>query len=62
MSDMGKVTQVMGAVVDVSFEGGKLPKIMKTKRFINKNFLRIEKFLIKLLNISLHSSDSHFHI
>jgi len=28
MSDMGKVTQVMGAVVDVSFEGGKLPSIM----------------------------------
>ncbi|MAP61679.1 MAG: F0F1 ATP synthase subunit beta [Candidatus Marinimicrobia bacterium] len=28
MSDMGKVTQVMGAVVDVSFEDGKLPNIM----------------------------------
>ena len=28
MSDIGKVTQVMGAVVDVSFEDGKLPNIM----------------------------------
>ena len=28
MSDMGKVTQVMGAVVDVSFEDGKLPNVM----------------------------------
>ena len=28
MSEMGKVTQVMGAVVDVSFEDGKLPNIM----------------------------------
>ena len=28
MSDVGKVTQVMGAVVDVSFQDGKLPNIM----------------------------------
>ena len=28
MSSFGKVSQVMGAVVDVSFEDGKLPNIM----------------------------------
>ena len=37
MSDMGKVTQVMGAVVDVSFEGGKLPNIMNALEITRDN-------------------------
>ena len=28
MSKIGKVTQIMGAVVDVTFEDGQLPEIM----------------------------------
>jgi len=28
MSKIGKVTQIMGAVVDVTFEDGELPEIM----------------------------------
>jgi len=37
MSDMGKVTQVMGAVVDVSFEDGKLPSIMNALEVARDN-------------------------
>ena len=37
MSDIGKVTQVMGAVVDVSFEGGKLPNIMNALEISRDN-------------------------
>jgi len=37
MSDMGKVTQVMGAVVDVSFEDGKLPNIMNALEIEREN-------------------------
>ena len=36
MSEIGKVTQVMGAVVDVAFEDGKLPEIMNALE-INRN-------------------------
>ena len=36
MSSLGKVSQVMGAVVDVSFEDGQLPNIM--------NALEIDKY------------------
>ena len=37
MSDTGKVTQVMGAVVDVSFEDGKLPNIMNALEITRDN-------------------------
>ena len=37
MSDVGKVTQVMGAVVDVSFEDGKLPNIMNALEISRDN-------------------------
>ena len=37
MSDMGKVTQVMGAVVDVSFEDGKLPNILNALEISRDN-------------------------
>ena len=37
MSDMGKVTQVMGAVVDVSFEDGKLPNIMNALEIVRSD-------------------------
>ena len=37
MSDAGKVTQVMGAVVDVSFEDGKLPNIMNALEISREN-------------------------
>jgi F-type H+-transporting ATPase subunit beta len=36
MSEIGKVTQIMGAVVDVAFEDGKLPEIMNALE-INRN-------------------------
>ncbi|MDP6571125.1 MAG: F0F1 ATP synthase subunit beta, partial [Candidatus Marinimicrobia bacterium] len=36
MSEIGKVTQVMGAVVDVAFEDGHLPEIMNALE-INRN-------------------------
>ena len=35
MSNMGKVTQVIGPVVDVAFEGGELPPIYNALRLSN---------------------------
>ena len=37
MLGQGKVSQVMGAVVDVSFEDGELPQIMNALEINRKN-------------------------
>ena len=52
MSEIGKVTQVMGAVVDVAFEDGKLPEIMNALE-INRNG---ESKLV--LEVAQHLGDS----
>ena len=37
MANIGKITQVIGPVVDVSFEGGKLPNILDALELTKDN-------------------------
>ena len=52
MSGLGKVSQVMGAVVDVSFEDGKLPQIMNALEINNKDNTKL------VLEVAQHLGDS----
>ena len=52
MSGLGKVSQVMGAVVDVSFEDGKLPQIMNALEINNKDNTKL------ILEVAQHLGDS----
>tara|TARA_Y100000590_G_C15708813_1_gene1009576 strand:- start:317 stop:1708 length:1392 start_codon:yes stop_codon:yes gene_type:complete len=52
MSVEGKVSQVMGAVVDVSFEDGQLPQIMNALEINNKNNSKL------VLEVAQHLGDS----
>ena len=52
MSVTGKVSQVMGAVVDVSFEDGQLPQIMNALEINNKDNSKL------VLEVAQHLGDS----
>ena len=52
MSEIGKVTQVMGAVVDVAFEDGKLPEIMNALEIIRNGDGKL------VLEVAQHLGDS----
>ncbi len=52
MSVQGKVSQVMGAVVDVSFEDGQLPQIMNALEINNENNSKI------VLEVEQHLGES----
>ena len=52
MSRLGKVSQVMGAVVDVTFEDGQLPQIMNALEIKRKNSSKL------ILEVAQHLGDS----
>ena len=52
MLEFGKVSQVMGAVVDVTFEDGKIPQIMNALEINRKNSSKL------VLEVALHLGES----
>ena len=52
MSKIGKVTQIMGAVVDVTFEDGQLPEIMNALEIDRVNDSKL------ILEVAQHLGDS----
>ena len=52
MSKIGKVTQIMGAVVDVTFEDGQLPEIMNALEIDRVNESKL------ILEVAQHLGDS----
>ena len=52
MSGIGKVSQVMGAVVDVTFEDGQLPQIMNALEINRKDSSKL------VLEVAQHLGDS----
>ena len=52
MLEFGKVSQVMGAVVDVTFEDGQLPQIMNALEINRKNSSKL------VLEVALHLGES----
>ena len=52
MPEFGKVSQVMGAVVDVTFEDGQLPQIMNALEINRKNSSKL------VLEVALHLGES----
>ncbi len=52
MSGLGKVSQVMGAVVDVTFEDGQLPQIMNALEINREDNAKL------VLEVAQHLGDS----
>ena len=52
MSEFGKVSQVMGAVVDVTFEDGQLPQIMNALEINREDSAKL------VLEVAQHLGDS----
>ena len=63
MANLGKITQVIGPVVDISFEGGKLPNILDaleiTKENGQKVILEVQQHLgeDRVRTIAMESSE-----
>ena len=53
MANIGKITQVIGPVVDVSFEGGKLPNILDALELTKENGQKVVLEAVSYTHLTL---------